>query len=315
MPLSPLAGKPAPPEVLIDVDRLIAAYYDRRPTPTTRASASPSAPAATAAPPRTARSTRRTSWRSRRRSASTARAPASPGRCSWARTPTPPRRPRCARRWRCWPRNGVETRGPGRRAVHADAGAVARDHRVQPRPRRTPASPTASSSRRRTTRPRDGGFKYNPPHGGPADSDVTDGVQARANELLARRRRHPAHPLRQRARRAHHRRHDFLTPYVDDLPKVVDVEAIARAGVEAGRRPDGRRAASSTGRASPSASAWTSRSSTRPSIRASRSCRSITTARSAWTAPAPTRWPACSRCRIASPSRSATTPTPIATAS
>ena len=33
--------------------------------------------------------------------------------------------------------------------------------------------------------PRDGGFKYNPPHGGPADSDVTDGVQARANQLLA----------------------------------------------------------------------------------------------------------------------------------
>ena len=35
--------------------------------------------------------------------------------------------------------------------------------------------------------PRDGGFKYNPPHGGPADSDVTDGIQARANELLRAR--------------------------------------------------------------------------------------------------------------------------------
>ena len=40
--------------------------------------------------------------------------------------------------------------------------------------------------------PRDGGFKYNPPHGGPADSDITDGIQARANELL--RTRGGGHP-------------------------------------------------------------------------------------------------------------------------
>ena len=63
---------------------------------------------------------------------------------------------------------------------------VARDPRPQPRPDRRIA-PTASSSPRRTTRRRDGGFKYNPPDGGPADTEITGWIQDRANELLARR--------------------------------------------------------------------------------------------------------------------------------
>src|SRR3954466_2818183 len=74
--------------------------------------------------------------------------------------------------------------------------------------------------------PRDGGFKYNPPHGGPADSDITGAVEARANQLLADSagiRRVPY----ERARTAPNGRvFDFLTPYVHDLPQVVDVEAI-----------------------------------------------------------------------------------------
>ena len=87
--------------------------------------------------------------------------------------------------------------------------------------------------------PRDGGFKYNPPHGGPADTDVTDGIQARANELLrarteVRRLRYPA------ARQASTtREHDFLTPYVEDLAGVIDVEAIAHAKVKIGADPMG----------------------------------------------------------------------------
>jgi phosphoglucomutase len=88
--------------------------------------------------------------------------------------------------------------------------------------------------------PRDGGFKYNPPHGGPADTDVTDVVQARANELLragvAAIKRIPFAAAR-RAPTTHE--FDFLEAYVQDLPLVVDVEAIARAGLKLGVDPMG----------------------------------------------------------------------------
>ncbi|WP_395690474.1 phosphoglucomutase (alpha-D-glucose-1,6-bisphosphate-dependent) [Nocardioides sp.] len=86
--------------------------------------------------------------------------------------------------------------------------------------------------------PSDGGFKYNPPHGGPADTDATSVIAARANELirggLAEVRRVPF----SRAR-AHAGAYDFLGTYVDDLPNVVDVEAIRAAGVRIGADPLG----------------------------------------------------------------------------
>lgn len=86
--------------------------------------------------------------------------------------------------------------------------------------------------------PTDGGFKYNPPHGGPADSDATSVVAARANELiaggLAEVRRVPF--ARARAAAASY---DFLGTYVDDLPSVVDLAAIKAAGVRIGADPMG----------------------------------------------------------------------------
>jgi len=78
--------------------------------------------------------------------------------------------------------------------------------------------------------PRDGGFKYNPPHGGPAGSDVTGWVESRANELLtsglAGVRRASADETRKAVVG-----YDFLATYVDELESVLDLEAIRRAGV------------------------------------------------------------------------------------
>ena len=86
--------------------------------------------------------------------------------------------------------------------------------------------------------PADGGFKYNPPHGGPADSDATSVIAARANELirggLAEVRRTPF----TRARAACSS-YDFLGTYVDDLPSVVDLAAVREAGVRIGADPLG----------------------------------------------------------------------------
>ncbi|MFM8357245.1 MAG: phosphoglucomutase (alpha-D-glucose-1,6-bisphosphate-dependent), partial [Verrucomicrobiota bacterium] len=88
--------------------------------------------------------------------------------------------------------------------------------------------------------PQDGGFKYNPPNGGPADTEVTDWVQRRANELLqaggAGVRRQP---LAQALAASTTRREDLLGAYVDDLASVIDLGAIRRAGLRIGVDPLG----------------------------------------------------------------------------
>jgi len=86
--------------------------------------------------------------------------------------------------------------------------------------------------------PRDGGFKYNPPHGGPADTDATGWVAVRANELLAADlagvRRIPYARARGVAQA-----YDFMGTYVDDLPSVLDLDAVRAAGVRIGADPLG----------------------------------------------------------------------------
>ena len=109
---------------------------------------------------------------------------------------------------------GVRTRGPGL----ADGIVVTPSHNP----------------------PRDGGFKYNPPHGGPAGSEATGWIAARANEIL---RSGVSQVRRVRAETAlaapTTRRHDFMAAYVDDLPSVVDLAAIRQAGVRIGADPLG----------------------------------------------------------------------------
>ncbi|MFD8584242.1 phosphoglucomutase (alpha-D-glucose-1,6-bisphosphate-dependent) [Streptomyces californicus] len=88
--------------------------------------------------------------------------------------------------------------------------------------------------------PADGGFKYNPPNGGPAASDATSWIQDRANALieagLGEVRRIPyARALAADTTR----RHDFLTAYVDDLPSVLDLDAVRDAGIRIGADPLG----------------------------------------------------------------------------
>ncbi|MDG6109689.1 phosphoglucomutase (alpha-D-glucose-1,6-bisphosphate-dependent) [Dactylosporangium aurantiacum] len=88
--------------------------------------------------------------------------------------------------------------------------------------------------------PEDGGFKYNPPHGGPADTDVTKWIQDRANALLAGGLKEVRRIPYARARTADTTgRYDFLAAYVDDLPSAIDLPAIAAAGVRIGADPLG----------------------------------------------------------------------------
>jgi phosphoglucomutase len=88
--------------------------------------------------------------------------------------------------------------------------------------------------------PRDGGFKYNPPDGGPAGSDITGWVQQRANQILRAGLHDVRRVLLARARAADTTStYDFLGTYVDDLPSAIDIDAIRSAGVRIGADPLG----------------------------------------------------------------------------
>ncbi|HZM71026.1 MAG TPA: phosphoglucomutase (alpha-D-glucose-1,6-bisphosphate-dependent) [Candidatus Cryosericum sp.] len=88
--------------------------------------------------------------------------------------------------------------------------------------------------------PSDGGFKYNPPHGGPADTDVTDWIQERANDLLRDGNRGVLRVDWEAALRAPTtREQDLIRPYVRDLKEVLDMEAIRAAGLHIGVDPLG----------------------------------------------------------------------------
>jgi phosphoglucomutase len=88
--------------------------------------------------------------------------------------------------------------------------------------------------------PEDGGFKYNPTNGGPADTDITSWVQNRANEILRggnKEVKRLAYESALTAANTH--QHDFITPYVATLGEVIDTEAIKAAGVRIGIDPLG----------------------------------------------------------------------------
>lgn len=88
--------------------------------------------------------------------------------------------------------------------------------------------------------PEDGGIKYDPPHGGPADTEATDAIQARANAILEAGLRDVRRvPFERALRLPTTREFDYVTPYVADLASVVDMDAIAAAGLAIGADPLG----------------------------------------------------------------------------
>lgn len=88
--------------------------------------------------------------------------------------------------------------------------------------------------------PQDGGFKYNPPNGGPADTNITDQIQARANQIIEQG---PADvkriPFAQAWDSEWVSEYDYVKPYVDDLKNVIDMQAIADSGLKIGVDPLG----------------------------------------------------------------------------
>lgn len=87
--------------------------------------------------------------------------------------------------------------------------------------------------------PEDGGIKYNPPHGGPAETTATVQIEKRANELLGQARTIRRIPLNRAMAQGLCREHDFVRPYVLDLAQAVDMQAIRAVGIRIGVDPLG----------------------------------------------------------------------------
>lgn len=88
--------------------------------------------------------------------------------------------------------------------------------------------------------PEDGGFKYNPPEGGPAGTEATNIIEQRANEILADKLRDVLRIPYQRALKAEStRQYDYITPYVTDLGSIIDLDVVAAEGLRIGVDPLG----------------------------------------------------------------------------
>ena len=238
MAKNPLAGKPAPPELLIDVDALIRAYYERTPDPSDPRQ-------------RVAFGTSGHRGTSTDGSFNEAHILAvTQAICEYRRThgfggplflgkdthalSGPAQRTALE----VLAANGVLVmiqEGDGPTPTPAVSHAILRANERLQVARSDGIVITPSHNP-----PEDGGFKYNPPHGGPADADVTGWVQNRANALLLEKNAGVKRVAYESALKAETtRQFDFVGPYVDDLACVVDMKAIHAAGLKIGVDPLG----------------------------------------------------------------------------
>jgi phosphoglucomutase len=239
---SPLAGQSAPTSVLIDVDKLLAAYLSERPDPSVAAQR---VAFGTSGHRGSALDVSFNEWHvlaitqaicDHRRAQGIA-GPLFLGIDTHALS-----KPACDSALEVLAANGVEVMlAPGgeftptpavshailvhNRSNHSSSGAAQADGIV--------VTPSHNP-------PRDGGFKYNPPHGGPAGSDITQAIGAAANRYLEQglqgvRRM----PLAQALRASTTHRHDFLRHYVDNLDHAIDMEAVRVSGLRLGVDPLG----------------------------------------------------------------------------
>ncbi len=151
------------------------------------------------------------------------------GHCFWARTRTrcPPRPSK--RRSRCWPPTASQT------VIQQHDGftptPVISRHILAHNRHRSSALADGIVITSSHNPPPDGGFKYNAPHGGPADTEATNWIQDRANQLLRDGRMIRREHLRSAAVAAGVKSADLVGPYVDDLAQVLDFDVIRAAGL------------------------------------------------------------------------------------
>jgi phosphoglucomutase len=237
MEAHPLAGQPAPPDVLVDVPKLIAAYYDEKPDPdqpSHRVSFGTSGHRGSSV---------RSSFNENHILATTQaicdyrRAEGIDGPLYIGADTHALSAPATKTALEVLAANEVATR-------------IAREGEFTPTPalsfailehnRRSASDADGIVVTPSHNPPEDGGFKYNPPNGGPADTAVTGWIEERANQLLGSGLNDVRRVPYETAIRADTTEiHDFITPYVDGLETILDMKAIAGAGLRIGVDPMG----------------------------------------------------------------------------
>jgi phosphoglucomutase len=240
--INSLAGKPAPPSILIDVGKLVSAYHTDVPDPTVAAQR---VVFGTSGHRGSAFDRSFNEWHvlaimqaiCHYRKANAIGGPLFLGIDSHALSP-----PACASALEVLAANGVDVMlamkdefTPTPAVSHAILGY--NRGRIQPNDTGLADGIVVTPSH---NPPRDGGFKYNPPHGGPAGQAITGWIEAEANRLLEARLegvKRIAHAKALQAATTH--RHDFLNAYVGDLGNVIDMDVIREARVRMGVDPLG----------------------------------------------------------------------------
>jgi phosphoglucomutase len=238
MAVHPLAGKPAPKDILTDIPRLLAAYSDRSPDPedpAQRVSFGTSGHRGTslAGSFNEAHILAISQAICEHRAAAGIRGPLFMGMDTHALSA-----PALATALEVFAAHGVDVMiqaGGGFTPTPVISHAILCHNKSSQNQRADGVVVTPSHNP-----PQDGGFKYNPPEGGPADTATTRAIEDRANELLraglAGVRRLP-HARALMAGTTH--QIDFVAPYVEDLGNVVDMQAIAASGITIGADPLG----------------------------------------------------------------------------
>jgi len=238
MALHPLAGKPAPRELLIDVGQLERAYYERQPDPTDPAQAVSFGTSGHRGSSLNGTFTEThilaiTQAVCEYRPRQGVTGPLFLGKDTHALSDAAQRTA-----LEVLAANGVETwlqRDNGYSPTPSISRAILVHNREHPQALADGVVITPSHNP-----PADGGLKYNPPHGGPADTDATGWIQNRANALIRDGNRDVKRiPLASALKAPMTHLHDFILPYVKDLANVIDMDAIRSARVKIGVDPLG----------------------------------------------------------------------------
>jgi len=238
MALSPLAGKPAPESLLVNIPRLVSAYYTQSPDPANPAQrvafgTSGHRGSSTLGSFNDAHIAAISQAVAEYRAAQSITGPLFMGMDTHALSES------------AWitalevlSANGVEVRyqsGRNYTPTPLVSYAILNFNKQNPGARADGIVITPSHNP-----PQDGGFKYNPPSGGPADTNVTKWIQDRANALLETGLKEVKRvSLEVALSQGHVQAFDFITPYVEDLPSVINLEAIRGAGIRMGVDPLG----------------------------------------------------------------------------
>jgi len=238
MALSPLAGKPAPKEMLIDPEQLVREYYVRKPDPAEPAQQISFGTSGHRGSPLTGSFNEAHILAIAQAICDYRRTHGISGPLYMGRDTHAVSSPAQRTALEVLAANGVETVIQGGNGV-TPTPAISRVILAHNRGRTDRLADGIVITPSHNP-PEDGGFKYNPTNGGPADSEVTDWIQKRANALLRVGNADTKRiPFVAAIGSATTYEHDFIAPYVDDLRNVVDMEAIHAAGLKLGVDPLG----------------------------------------------------------------------------